>query len=64
MNTVTDQLCPDIWIFYRGRDHTGVSVMNTGHCVEKVGQVGHTRIHSGFCVVWKLPASLLREATR
>ena len=51
METVSNDLSLDLCILNTGGDDTGVTVMDTGHCVVQVGQMGDTGIHSGSGVV-------------
>ena len=51
METIADQLSADILILHSSGDHTGITVMDTGHGVEKVGEVGSTGIESHLCIV-------------
>ena len=51
MKPVADDLRPDVGILHRRRDDTGVPVMDTGHGIVQVGQVGDTGVDGGSGVV-------------
>ena len=51
MVAVADNLCPHVGVFHSRRNHAGVPVVDAGHGVIKVGQVGCTGIEHRLCVV-------------
>ena len=51
MVAVADNFRLHIGVFHSGGDDAGVPVVDTGHGVVQVGQVGHAGIHSGLGVV-------------
>ena len=51
MDTVANQLCQDVFIFCCGRDHAGVTVVDSGYCIEQMCQVGYACIYGSFRVI-------------
>ena len=51
MQAVADDLRPDIFVLHGGRDDTGVAVVDAGHGVVQVGQVGDAGVNGGLGVV-------------
>ena len=51
MLAVADDFRPDLGIFHRGGNHAGVAVVNAGHGIVQVGQVGDAGVDGGLGVV-------------
>ena len=45
MVAVTDNFCLHLLVLHSGGNHTGIPVVNAGHGVVQVGQVGYAGLH-------------------
>ena len=51
VDAIADQLCPDLGVFRCRGDHAGVPVVNAGHGVEHMGQMGGAGVKYGLGLV-------------